>query len=150
MSSDRGRKESFIWDLSTILKGLIQCFSGQEPILNVLLPLEVATDYRFLKMPVYRVIQQASKVMIYSFDSSMATQLRLFNPLKTQQWCVCVCVCVLGVGSGESLAPSLFLTPTIFNILSLTFITTQFNLSSIQFLAYCRRLPVDLLASNLA
>jgi hypothetical protein len=57
MSSDRGRKESFIWDLSTILKGLIQCFSGQEPILNVLLPLEVATDYRFLKMPVYRVIQ---------------------------------------------------------------------------------------------
>lgn len=57
MSSDRGRKESFIWGLSTILKGLIHCFSRQEPILNVLLPLEVATDYQFLKMPVYRVIQ---------------------------------------------------------------------------------------------
>ena len=57
MSSDRGRKESFIWSLSTILKRLIHCFSGQEPILNVLLPLGLATDYRFLKMPVYRVIQ---------------------------------------------------------------------------------------------
>ena len=125
MSSDRGRRESVIWSLSTILKGLIHSFSGQEPILNVFLPLVVARDYWFLKIPVYRVYSRPAKWWYILLIPLWLPSWDYLIPWRLSSGvCVCVCVCVCWVlGSGESLAHSLFLTPTILKILSLTFIT---------------------------